>query len=117
MAEIWQIARLTASALLVGVGVLFLLGSAIGVLRFPDFYTRLHAATVADPLGASLLALGLAVAEPRADIALRLVLLALLIGAVGPLGSYLFGNAAHAGGLAPIAGRYRAPRPGRSETP
>jgi len=117
MPEIWQVARLTASALLVGVGVLFLLGSAIGVLRFPDFYTRLHAATAADPIGAALLALGLAVAEPRADIALRLALLAVLIGAVGPMWSYVFGNAAHAGGLAPIAGQYRAPRPGRSETP
>jgi multicomponent Na+:H+ antiporter subunit G len=113
--EILQIARLSAAAVAVGVGVLLLIGAAIGVLRFPDFYTRLHAATVADPLGAGLVALGLALAEPRTDIAVRLVLLALLIGAVGPLWSYVFGNAAHAGGLAPIAGPYRAPRPGSKE--
>ncbi len=115
--EIWHVARLSVSALIVGVGVLFLLGSAIGVLRFPDLYTRLHAAAVADPLGAALVAFGLALAESRTEISLRLVLLALLIGAVGPIWSYVFGNAAHAGGLTPMTGSYRAPRPGRSTTP
>jgi multicomponent Na+:H+ antiporter subunit G len=40
-------------------GAIFLLIGAIGVLRFPDFYTRLHAVSICDTLGAGLILLGL----------------------------------------------------------
>jgi multicomponent Na+:H+ antiporter subunit G len=103
---------------LVGVGLVFTLGAGLGLLRFPDFYTRLHAVTVADPFGSALIALGLVVAAPDAESALRIGLLALLIVVLGPLWSHLLAASAHAGGLAPIAGPYRAPRPGaQQDTP
>ncbi len=97
-------------------GVVFIAGGALGMLRFPDFYTRLHAARVSDSLGAVLVCLGLALMAQDGAIALRLVLLAVLIGAVGPLIAQLIANAAHVGGLAPLAGRYTAPRPGAKRT-
>ena len=43
---------------LVGGGV-FLIAGAIGILRFPDFYSRLHALGVCDTMGAGLMLLGL----------------------------------------------------------
>jgi multicomponent Na+:H+ antiporter subunit G len=41
-----------------GAGVFFLLIGSVGLLRFPDFYTRLHATGKCDTLGAGLIILG-----------------------------------------------------------
>lgn len=93
-------------------GLALMAGGTLGLLRFPDFYTRLHAVRVADGLGAVVFVLGLAIVSGDAAVALRLLLLAALIAALGPTMSQLAANAAHAAGLAPLAGPYRAPRPG-----
>ncbi len=50
-----------ACIVLVSTGIVFLVLGAIGVLRFPDFYTRMHAAGKCDTLGSLLIASGLAV--------------------------------------------------------
>ena len=69
----------------VSAGAIFFLAGTVGLLRFPDSLTRLHALTKADNLGLGLIVLGLL---PRVDglltgIKLVLVwLLALLAGAV-----------------------------------
>lgn len=46
--------------LCMGFGLLFFLGTSVGLLRFPDFYTRMHAAGKGDTLSSVLLLLGLA---------------------------------------------------------
>jgi multicomponent Na+:H+ antiporter subunit G len=105
-------------ALLIVIGLALMAGGTLGLLRFPDFYTRLHAVRVADGLGAVLFILGLALVCGDGAVALRLVLLAALVAALGPTLSQLAANAAHAAGLAPLAGSYRAPRPDpRARTP
>jgi len=43
---------------LLGAGVFFTLVGSIGLLRFPDFYTRLHATGKCDTLGGGLIILG-----------------------------------------------------------
>lgn len=48
------------AVVLVCAGVFFLLMGAIGLLRFPDFYTRMHAAGKSDTLGSLLVLTGLA---------------------------------------------------------
>lgn len=53
-------AAVVAGALVL-VGAFGCLTAAVGVLRFPDAYTRLHAAGVGDTLGAGAILLGLAV--------------------------------------------------------
>ncbi len=98
-------------AVLIVAGLTLMAGGTLGLLRFPDFYTRLHAVRVADGAGAVVFILGLAVVSGDAAVALRLVLLAALVAALGPTMSQLAANAAHAAGLAPLAGPYKAPRP------
>ena len=46
------------SVILVLMGLLFFFGSAVGVVRFPDFYTRMHAAGKGDTLSTILILLG-----------------------------------------------------------
>ncbi|HYD89157.1 MAG TPA: monovalent cation/H(+) antiporter subunit G [Vitreimonas sp.] len=110
--ETLTLVREAAGAVIAFIGLIFVFGGGLGLLRFPDVYTRLHAATASDGPGAALVVFGLAVMAPDLAMAGRLVLLALLIVALGPVFAHLAGSAAHAGGVAPIAGKYAAPRPG-----
>jgi len=53
------------SAILVLAGLVFFLGAAVGLIRFPDFYTRMHAAGKGDTLSSLLVILGLAIYQLR----------------------------------------------------
>ncbi len=107
-----EIVRLGVGGAIAVVGVGFVVGGAIGLLRFPDFYTRIHAASVASGVGAVLVVAGLAVSAPDVSLALRLALLGALMAALNPALAHIVASAAHAAGLAPLSGRYAAPRPG-----
>ena len=70
---------------LVSVGAIFFLAGTVGLLRFPDPLTRLHALTKADNLGLGLIVLGLLPRVESLPSGFKLVLiwlLALLAGAV-----------------------------------
>jgi multicomponent Na+:H+ antiporter subunit G len=54
-----SLARDIFTIVMVGFGAFFFLAGTVGLLRFPDTLTRLHALTKADNLGLGLLALGL----------------------------------------------------------
>jgi multicomponent Na+:H+ antiporter subunit G len=94
----------------VSLGAIFFLAGTVGLLRFPDTLTRLHALTKADNLGLGLVVLGLLpqVSGPLSALALLAVwLLALLSGAT--VGQLLAAKAAvpdpdRAQNLAPVAG-------------
>ena len=60
-------------------GAFFFLAGTVGLLRFPDAYTRLHALTKADNLGLGLVVLGLACRAPDVWTALRLLSIRLLV--------------------------------------
>lgn len=66
------IGAVSAVLLLVGAG--FYLAGTIGLLRFPDVYTRLHALTKADNLGLGFIALGLALQAQGVAAGLKLLL-------------------------------------------
>lgn len=51
----------TISIALIVVGLVFFFGSVVGVVRFPDFYTRMHAAGKGDTLSSLLVVMGFAV--------------------------------------------------------
>lgn len=62
------------SAVLLLLGAGFYLAGTIGLLRFPDVYTRLHALTKADNLGLGFIALGLALQAQGVAAGLKLLL-------------------------------------------
>lgn len=106
-----EIARMSVGGVAVAIGLGFALSGVIGILRFPDVYTRLHAAGT-ESIGAVIILFGLAATAQSWDGAARLLLLAALVAFAGQVRSQVVANAAHAGGLAPLAGPYKAPRPG-----
>ena len=66
--------RDVASTLLMLLGAVFFLAGTVGLLRFPDVYTRLHALTKADNLGVGCIALALALQADSLATGLKLVL-------------------------------------------
>ncbi|MCK8517063.1 monovalent cation/H(+) antiporter subunit G [Methylonatrum kenyense] len=75
-------ASITASVLIV-VGTAFYIAGTVGLLRFPDIHSRLHALTKADNTGLGFLALGVALlsGSPRLAVLIALVWLLALIAA------------------------------------
>lgn len=95
-----------ATALLLGLGCLIALTGAIGVLRFPDFYTRLHAAGKTDSLAQVLILLGLLLQVHKYEglelnAGVRLVLITLFVVFTSPVATHAVTKAAHLHGLKP----------------
>jgi multicomponent Na+:H+ antiporter subunit G len=84
-----------AGASLMVTGALFFLAGTVGLLRFPDAHTRLHAMAKADTLGLGLVTLGLVVRAPTVAVAAKLVLVWFCALAASAVSSYLIA-AAHA---------------------
>jgi len=78
----------------VSAGVVFFLAGTVGLLRFPDTLTRLHALTKADNLGLGLVALGLVPQVTSLQDALKLVCVWLLVLLAGATVSQLVAQAA-----------------------
>ena len=82
------------SAALLIAGAVFYLAGTLGLLRFPDIYTRLHALTKADNVGLGLMVAGLAMqAESWAAVG-KLLLIWLLVLLAGAGVSYLVARGA-----------------------
>ena len=84
-----------------GLGSLVMLAAAIGVLRFPDFYTRLHAAGKGDTLGQGLILLGLAITVGTGWVAFKLLLIILFIFIFNPTSTHALARGAWVFGLKP----------------
>ena len=70
------------SGILILGGLVFFFGASVGIYRFPDFYTRMHAAGKGDTLSSFLILLGFAVHELE-DFTWMSLLVALKILAIG----------------------------------
>lgn len=82
-------------------GGAFVLIGGIGVLRFPDMYTRLHAASVTETLGAGLLLFGMLLHSGSWLVAIKLIFLGLFLFATSPTSAHALARTALAGGLKP----------------
>lgn len=89
------------SGIFLVVGSLFCAVAALGILRFPDVYTRLHAASKAGPLGAGMILLGVALAAGDWSVSARAVLGFLFIVATSPIAAHLLARAALKSGFQP----------------
>lgn len=96
----WWIDTLSWGCLLAG-GVFCVVG-AVGLLRMPDFYTRMHAASVIETLGAGLILLGLLLQAGLTLVAVKLLMVGLLIFFASPTATHALARAAMLGGLKPL---------------
>lgn len=98
-----------ASWILLLAGGGFCLVGGLGVLRMPDFYTRVHAASVSDSLGAALVLLGLLLQAGWTLVAVKLLVIGLLIFFTSPAATHALVKAALGRGLKPLLGAQEVP--------
>jgi multicomponent Na+:H+ antiporter subunit G len=95
-------AALQLLTLLLGVtGALFFLAGTLGLLRLPDFYSRAHAVTKCDTVGAGAILLALALHVAPHPESLKILMLLLLVLLSSPTSGHALARAAHATGLEP----------------
>jgi multicomponent Na+:H+ antiporter subunit G len=82
------------SIVAISAGAIFFLAGTVGLLRFPDSFTRLHALTKADNLGLGLVVLGLLPRVGSVLAGLELVVVWLLVLLSGAAASQLIARAA-----------------------
>lgn len=82
------------SAVLLVFGILFFLAGTLGLLRFPDVYTRLHALTKADNVGLGLIAIGLSFQADSWTVVCRLLLIWILVLLAGASTAHLISQGA-----------------------
>lgn len=90
-----------ASAILLAAGSFFLVVGAFGLIRMPDMFTRLHATSVSDTLGAGLLILAMVIQAGFSLVTVKLLIILAVFFFTSPLTSHALARAALAVGIEP----------------
>ncbi len=86
--------RLTVAAIFLVLGFIVTIISAVGILKFPDFLTRLHASSVGETMGIVLMGIGFILYEGASFVSIKIVLIILSVFLVNPVGTHLISKAA-----------------------
>jgi multicomponent Na+:H+ antiporter subunit G len=95
---------LASTVCLAGGGIFCVIG-AVGLIRMPDLYTRMHAASVTDTLGAGLVLFGLILQAGLTLVMAKLVIIGVLILFTSPTATHALARAAFLRGVKPVLGR------------
>ncbi len=98
------------------IGAFFTLVAAVGVVRFPDLYTRMHAASKTGTVGSGVMLLAIAVHSGQFDVVTRAIAGVVFFLLTAPLAAHLLARAAYCTGVRPwpgtapdeLAGNYQA---------
>lgn len=82
-------------SILILVGSFFGLVAALGVIRLPDFYCRMHAATKAGAFGGSLLVIAAMIQFPDPWVIFEGILIILFFYFTTPIAAHILGRAAY----------------------
>ena len=91
-----------ASWVCLAAGGFFCIVGGIGLIRMPDAYTRMHAASVIETLGAGLILLGLLIQAGFSLVGAKLIMMGLLIFFTSPTATHALAKAALIRGLQPL---------------
>lgn len=96
-------------------GTFFFFGATIGFLRFPDFYSRMHATGKSDTLGALLSLMGLALYNGFSLVSIKILLIAVFIFVASPTSTHALLRAAFDSEVTPWTKDGRVIREGGEE--
>ena len=86
-------------AVLLALGAFFSLTGALGLFRFPDFFTRVHAASVTDSIATILIISGLILYSDFGLVAVKLLFILVFLLLTSPTASHALAKSARHGGL------------------
>ena len=90
-----------ASNVLIAAGLLLMALTALGMLRLPDFFSRVHSVSKSETLGITLLLLGLILEEGATLVSLKLALVLAFVAIANPVAAHLLTRAAVRTGYMP----------------
>ncbi|MBE9532422.1 MAG: monovalent cation/H(+) antiporter subunit G [Proteobacteria bacterium] len=93
--------RIIITALCLIIGCFFIFVSAIGIVRFPDFFSRMHPAGKADTMGQTMVLIGLMVYEGFTLVSVKLLFIIIFIFIANPTATHALANAAYNAGIKP----------------
>ena len=96
-----ELLRDVVGGLFVLAGGFFVLTGAIGILRMPELFTRIHAASLIDTTGVGLILIGLMVYGGFSLVTVKLVFLLLFLLFMGPVATHALAAAALQSGAKP----------------
>ena len=100
----WGLVRDLLSWALFLVGGFAVVTGALGMVRFPDFYTRLHGAGVTDTAGAELIVFAMMLQAPSWNVVAKLGFIAVFLFLTSPLATHAIAHAAWMVGFKPLEG-------------
>lgn len=95
------------TGILLALGCFLIVVSSVGVVRFPDIYSRIHPAGKSDTLGQTFILLGLIIYEGPSLISVKLLIIMLFLYVANPTAAHFIIKAAHQSGVKP----WKKPRP------
>lgn len=93
----------TSSVLCLLLGSFLCLSGGVGIIRFPDFYTRMHAVGVTDTLGAGMILIGLMLQNPDSLVIIKLLMILVMTVFISPVASHALAKAAFRNNLVPVS--------------
>lgn len=91
--------RTIITGIFLGIGCFLIVVGSIGVLRFPDFYTRIHPAGKTDTIGQAFVLTGLMIHAGVSLISVKLLFIIIFIFIANPTATHFVAAAAHMSGL------------------
>lgn len=88
-----------AAGVLMLLGTAFMMVAAIGLLRLPDLYTRMHAVTKAGTLGIGFVLVSAAVSFGDVSVATRAIVAILFVLFTAPVSAHMIGRAGYLGNV------------------
>ena len=93
--------RLIITGTLLALGIIFIIVASIGIIRFPDFFSRIHPAGKSDTLGQLLVLLGLIAYEGFTLVSIKLLIIITFILIANPTATQALAKAAFMTGFQP----------------
>ena len=91
-----------SSALFLLIGSFLCISGGVGILRFPDFYTRMHAVGVTESLATAMILIGLILHNPDFLVDVKLLIILLMTLFISPTASHALAQAAIHNDLMPV---------------
>ena len=91
----------TLALIFIVVGLFFMIVGAIGLIRFPDLYTRVHATGKCDTLGEGMMLFGFILYEGLNLVSVKILLLVIFIFVTSPTAVHAILNVAYTHGVEP----------------
>jgi multicomponent Na+:H+ antiporter subunit G len=86
--------RTIITGVFLGIGCFFIVVAAIGIIRFPDFYSRLHPAGKTDTVGQAFVLIGLMIYEGFSLVSIKLMIVVVFIFIASPTATHAIAQAA-----------------------